>query len=224
VSATRTAVTATVNAVPSAPTGTSASRCGTGTVSLSASGTGTIKWYNASTGGTLLSSGNSYTTPSISSTTIYYVLDSIVATGCTSSRTAVTATVNAVPSAPTGTSASRCGTGTVGLSASGTGTIKWYNASTGGTLLSSGNSYTTPSISTTTIYYALDSINATGCVSASRTAVTATVNAEPTAVIATASSNTLCGTGTVNLTGSASGAELDTIKLLNFEKILRLGT
>ncbi len=218
VSATRIAVTATVNAVPSAPTGTDGVRCGTGTVGLSASGTGTIRWYNALTGGTLLGSGSSFTTPSISSTTIYYALDSINATGCVSAtRTAVTATVNAVPSAPTGTSAVRCGTGTVGLSASGTGTIKWYNASTGGTLLSSGNSYTTPSISSTTTYFALDSIVATGCVSATRTAVTATVNALPTAVIATASSNTLCGTGTVNLTGSASGAESDTIKLLNFE-------
>jgi hypothetical protein len=124
-----------VNPRPDAPAATGAARCGTGTVGLSASGTGTIKWYNASTTGTLLSSGNSYTTTSISTTTVYYALDSINATGCVSAtRTAVTATVNAVPSAPTGTSAARCGTGTVDLSATGTGTIKWYNASTGGTL------------------------------------------------------------------------------------------
>ena len=115
----------TINSFPTAPTGTDAARCGTGTVGLLASGTGTIKWYNASTGGTLLDSGNSYTTPSISSTTIYYAMDSIVATGCVSAtRTAVTATVNQLPAVPDVTNASRCGAGTVTLSAtSAAGTV-----------------------------------------------------------------------------------------------------
>ncbi|MGL2966866.1 beta strand repeat-containing protein [Flavobacterium sp. XGLA_31] len=89
-----------------------------------------------------------------------------------------TLTVNALPSAPSGTDGSRCSTGTVNLSASVSGgeTVDWYSAATGGTLLqSSSTSYTTPSISTTTVYYAEARNTTTGCVSATRTAVTATV-------------------------------------------------
>ena len=200
-----------VSTAPPIATVTNGARCGAGTVGLSASGTGTIKWYNASTGGTLLSSGNSYTTPSISTTTIYYAMDSIVATGCISpTRTAVTATVNTVPSAPSVTNGARCGTGTVGLSASGTGTIKWYNASTDGTLLSSGNSYTTPSISSTTTYYAMDSIVATGCISAIRTAVTATVNAPPYIISQPVSPTKICsGNGVQILSVNAGGGNLN---------------
>lgn len=53
---------------------TDGSRCGTGTVDLDATGTGTsINWYDAITGGSLLGTGTSFTTPSISATTIYYV-------------------------------------------------------------------------------------------------------------------------------------------------------
>ena len=64
---------------------TNGSRCGTGSVTLSANGTlgSKINWYNAATGGVPLAttavdgSGNaSWTTPSISSTTTYYVADS----------------------------------------------------------------------------------------------------------------------------------------------------
>ena len=49
-------------------------RCGTGTVTLNVtSPTSTYDWFDASTNGTLLNTGSSYTTPSISSTTTYYV-------------------------------------------------------------------------------------------------------------------------------------------------------
>jgi PKD repeat protein len=47
--------------------------CGPTSFTLSATGTGTINWYNAVTGGTLLGTGATYTTPVISSTTNYYV-------------------------------------------------------------------------------------------------------------------------------------------------------
>ena len=60
---------------PTAPSVVSASRCGSGSVTLSASGTGTINWYSDSTGSNLLSTGNSYTTPSLSISTDYYVID-----------------------------------------------------------------------------------------------------------------------------------------------------
>ena len=85
---------------PSAPVGINGSRTNAGVVSLSVTtGTGiTADWYANSTGGNVLSGGSgtlSYTTPSISTTTTYYVQSRNVSTGCvSSSRTAVVATVN----------------------------------------------------------------------------------------------------------------------------------
>ncbi|MCO6146486.1 T9SS type A sorting domain-containing protein [Flavobacterium sp. NRK1] len=54
------------------------------------------------------------------------------------------------------TGATRCGAGTVVLNASGTAnaTIKWYDAITGGNLLGSGTAFTTPTINSTTTFYA----------------------------------------------------------------------
>ena len=52
-------------------------RCGTGTVNLSATGTG-LKWYTAATGGTSIGSGSPFTTPVISSTTNFYVSASAI--------------------------------------------------------------------------------------------------------------------------------------------------
>jgi hypothetical protein len=85
---------------PSAPVGTSGSRTNAGVVSLSVTTVTGISadWYANSTGGNVLSGGSgtlSYTTPSISTTTTYYVQSRNVSTGCvSSSRTAVVATVN----------------------------------------------------------------------------------------------------------------------------------
>ncbi len=53
------------------------------TVGLSVTGTGNFNWYAASTGGAILSGGtntNSFTTPPISATTIYYVEDATLST------------------------------------------------------------------------------------------------------------------------------------------------
>ncbi len=58
--------------IPSAPIVTVNHRCGAGTVDLFATGTGTIHWFSVPTGGTEIGVGNSFTTPSISSTTTYY--------------------------------------------------------------------------------------------------------------------------------------------------------
>jgi hypothetical protein len=166
------------------------SRCGSGTVSLGATASsGTINWYSASTGGTSLGTGTSFTTPSISTTTTYYA--EATNNGCvSSSRTAVIATVTSIPTITGTTASSRCGSGTVTLGATASaGIVNWYSASTGGTSLGTGTSFTTPSISTTTTYYTEATSN--GCASASRTAVTATVNSGNIELIAT--SGTLYG-------------------------------
>ncbi|WP_111707883.1 GEVED domain-containing protein [Lutibacter citreus] len=67
-------------------------RIGTGTVVLGATASsGTINWYAALTGGSSLGTGTSFTTPYISSTTIYYV--DVTDNDCTTQRTSVTATI-----------------------------------------------------------------------------------------------------------------------------------
>lgn len=184
---------------------TGAARCDAGSVTLNATASaGTINWYAASTGGTSLGTGTSFTTPSISSNTTYYV--DATNSGCTTAtRTAVTATVTTTPSITGTTDASRCGTGSVNLSATASGgTINWYAASTGGTSLGTGNSFPTPSISSTTTYY-VDATNG-ACTSASRTAVTATVNSEP--IISNVVTDSSCGSGTVNLSATTSAGNI----------------
>jgi hypothetical protein len=85
---------------PAAPTGVNGSRTLAGTVALSVTTSSgiTADWYANATGGNVLSGGAgtlSYTTPSISATTTYYVQARNSSTGCVSStRTAVVATVN----------------------------------------------------------------------------------------------------------------------------------
>ena len=204
----RTAITATVNSTPALPAGIGGSRCGTGTVILSSTaGAGeTIDWYSVATVGTALASSVlSYSTPSIALTTTYYAEARNTTTGCISSaRTAIIATINALPAILTGNGTSRCGTGSVALSAVATAgnTIDWYSAATAGTALGTGiATFTTPSLSTTTTYYAQARNTTTGCLSSTRLAVIATINALPAAPVGTG--NPRCGSGTVSLSATA---------------------
>ena len=277
-----------VNAVPTISGTTPNSRCGTGTVGLGATASaGTVNWWFASTGGTSQCSGNSWTTPSISSNTTYYV--DATASGCTTaSRTSILATVktiptsvsatatpnpvcagttlsltgaatdatswswtgpngytstlqsppitnvtsamagvysltaynsgcpaspvntasvtvNAIPTITFTTPGSRCGTGTVALGATASaGTVNWWLVSTGGTSQGSGNSWTTPSIGTSTTYW-VDATVGT-CTTASRTSVAATINSVPTPPTA-GSNSPVCQGNSLNLTSSTvSGA------------------
>jgi len=93
----------------------------------------------------------------------------------------ISCTAANAPAAPTAINGSRMLAGTVSLAAtppSGS-TVDWYANSVGGNVLSGGLgvvNYTTPSISNTTIYYVQSRNTTSGCVSSTRTAVTATVN------------------------------------------------
>lgn len=84
-----------------APSAAPVSRCGAGSVALSANGGtpagGTYKWYTAATGGTAVATGANYS-PIIVATTTYYVTYTVGTTE--SARTAVTATSNPVVVAP----------------------------------------------------------------------------------------------------------------------------
>ena len=62
-------------------------------------------------------------------------------------------TIN-IPASPTAIPGNRCGTGSANISASGSGTIFWYDSLTGGNQLGTGNNLATPIISITTDFYA----------------------------------------------------------------------
>ncbi|MEI6764872.1 MAG: T9SS type A sorting domain-containing protein [Bacteroidota bacterium] len=106
------------------------------------------------------------------------------------------------PSITSSTPGSNCGTGTVILSAAcSQGTVNWYTSSSGGSPVGSGSPWTTPSISTTTTYYAESDNN--GCKSLSRTPVIATINPLPNATVSAIGG---CGgSGTVTVTSDITG-------------------
>jgi gliding motility-associated-like protein len=186
----RTAVTVTVNPTPAAPTTSGAVICSGSSATLTASGSGSsYEWYDAATGGILLSSTQSYTTPALTSNAIYYV--QTIGNGCVSPRTAVSVTVSAVPTAPTVSGTTVCAGTTATLSATGSGTINWFGAATGGTSLHTGASYTTPALASTTTYYVQAS---NGTCASPRTAVTVTVTSTTNQFAY--SSGTYCKSGT----------------------------
>jgi gliding motility-associated-like protein len=144
-----------------------ASNCGPGTVTLQATASGgTINWYDAPSFGNLVYTGNTYTTPFLNTITTYYV-----DAGCSNNRTAINATIHAIPSiTSTNNPVSRCGAGTVTLQAATTiGTINWYSSLTSTTIIGTGTSLTVPNITQNTTYYA-EAVN-NGCTNGNRIAV-----------------------------------------------------
>ena len=106
------------------------------------------------------------TTPNLTETTTYYV--DAFEIGCTTgTRTAVTATINQIPTVTIVDPNPVCGENSTVLTASTTaGTINWYAVETGGTILGTGTSFTTPILSEDTTFYA-EGIN-NGCSSGNR--------------------------------------------------------
>jgi len=200
VSATRTAVTATIIPVPAAPSGNGGSNCPGNSVQLSATpiANATINWFDVSTGGTSLAPGETFTTPGISANTTYYASATI--NGCESVRTPVLATIKITP-APTGLGASRSDAGTLVLTASSAipeATFKWYDSPQGGTVIGSNPTFTTPIISLTTTYYVSATID--GCESV-LTSVIASIN--PCPGPPSIPSRFICEPGTVTLVANA---------------------
>jgi len=87
--------TLSVLTAPTAPSVTNASRCGSGSVTLGASGSGTLKWYTGASGGISIATGSSYTTPTLSATTNYYVSNSVTSSGTNSSAGPASITIGA---------------------------------------------------------------------------------------------------------------------------------
>lgn len=133
------------------------------TVTLSGYSSGvagiSFQWYSSTNGVDFAPiSGQTSATLSTGSLTVdtqYYCTVTCAESGLTANSNTVAITVNN-PLITGSTPAGRCGTGTVtlGAAANAGATINWYATASGGSLLGTGTSFTTPSISTTTTYYA----------------------------------------------------------------------
>lgn len=189
-----------VNPIPVAPTAVGANICAGSTATLTATAPGgTYTWWSAPVAGTLLQTGASYTTPSLATTTTYYVQTTVL--GCLSPMTPVIVSVNPTPVAPTALGDTICAGSTATLTATAPGgTYEWYNAAVGGTLLFTGASFTTPPLLVTTSYFVQTTV--AGCTSP-RTIVTVTVNPIPAAP--TSASTSICTGNSVTLTATAPG-------------------
>lgn len=199
---TRTAVTVTVNSIPAAPTASGVSICAGTTASLTATGSsGSYQWYNAPSAGTLLSSSANFVTPTLSTNTTYYV--QAMNGSCAGPKTAVTVTVNSIPANPTIVGASICSGNSATLTATAPGgTYVWWATPTGGTTpIGTGIAYNTGTLTSTITYYVETTVN--GCVSAGRTAVTVTVNPTPAAPVVNGAS--ICGEESASLSVSSTG-------------------
>jgi gliding motility-associated-like protein len=170
--------------------------CDSEIVTLQANSTGTINWYDAASGGNLLGTGNSYVTPSINSTTTYYV-----DYGC-ANRIPITVTVNTIPTiTSTNTPVSRCSSGTVTLQANATiGVINWYATATGTNIEGTGTSFTIPNIAASTTYYA-EAFN-NGCTNGNRVPVDVFVYTPP---VVSDKEVTKCKSSSVELDASIPG-------------------
>ncbi|NNC50106.1 MAG: T9SS type B sorting domain-containing protein [Flaviramulus sp.] len=168
----RVPVTATVLPIPNINTVNDNLICESGSGILSATASaGTINWYNTPSGGVSLFSGTTFTTPNLNTTTTYYVDATL--NGCTtSSRTAVTLSVQKTP-APTTVNSNQSFCDLEQATVSNllvTGdNILWYISNSGGTPLN-----TSDALVTNTTYYASQTIN--GCESINRLAVDVIIN------------------------------------------------
>ena len=129
-----------------------------------------------------------------------YFLTVTAASGCQAVDT-VSVIVNPLPVSPTIADTIICSGNSTTLSTSGTGTISWYDAVTGGNFIASGNAYTTPVLSSSVSYFVQDS-SAGGCASL-RTQVDVTVN--PTPAVTLGADIIQCG-GSVTLDAQNPGA------------------
>jgi gliding motility-associated-like protein len=148
------------------------------TASATVSSGETVVWYTAAMGGSIVSNPILNTVGTIT----YYAQAENATTNCSSSsRTAVTLTINPKPAAPisagdiTECAQSPIQTLTASVPSGSGETVIWYTAASGGTVVSS------PTLNTigTVTYYAELSNTITSCKSDIRTSVTLTINANP---------------------------------------------
>ncbi len=143
---------------------TNGSRCGSGSVTLQAvSNTGTVNWYSQPTGGTPIATGNTFNTPNITSTTLFYA--AAHSGSCPDDlRVPVTASVTPKPVLTVNSPYSLCtGSNTTIALATTIGTLFWYDSPNSTTPIFTGTQFVVPNIQQDTFFYA--EANNNGCLS-----------------------------------------------------------
>lgn len=128
---------------------------------LSAISTGNnILWYTTAAGGSPIgaaaSGDNLVRTENIPGIYTYFA-EALAPSGCVSTSRGEVDVVVKGPAITSTSPASHCGPGIVTLAATASPTnamIRWFDLPTGGTLLGTGNMFTTPALESTTTYYA----------------------------------------------------------------------
>jgi gliding motility-associated-like protein len=173
-----------INPVPDVPVVSDIKNCGGGVFTIPSQPglNGTItRWYNASSGGTLLGTDTTYTTGFMNTSTAFWASSYNPTTGCEGSRVPVNIIIYPVPSQPFTNNESRCGAGsltlTTAIGAGGT-TLHWYDAPAGGSIIDTTTDYTTPFLTTTRSYWITSYNDSTGCESP-RKEVKAIINPVP---------------------------------------------
>jgi hypothetical protein len=131
----------------------------------------------------------------------------VIQSACTSSVSqAVTVSVNAQPAAPafSGQAPTICSGNSATLQVSSPATVNWFTGPSGGTPIGSGNSFNTGTLNATTTFYAEAAQGS--CVSATRTAITVTVNPSPVAQIQNVSHVSCHGNANGEIIANISGA------------------
>ena len=194
---------------PTPPTVTSGFRCGSGSVTLTASSVeGTdCYWYASSTSQEVLATGNTFTTPSLSVSSTYYV--SAQNSTCVSDRVPVTASIYPIPAAPTVSSFSQCGEGDITLTATSSEPVQWFSDAQGVNAISPSQHIT----QTTTFYAAVVTEN--NCQSAIAP-LTVTIYELPQPPVVT-NPDPICSNSTVNVTLSATSATGTNVKWYDSE-------
>ncbi|OOQ56535.1 gliding motility-associated C-terminal domain-containing protein [Mucilaginibacter pedocola] len=171
----------------------------------------TVKWYTSATGGTPVFTGATFNTPVLTASTTYYAEASRTSDGCTQTvRTPVQVNVTPVPAAPvvptstvtvcSGSPATFAATAVSGV------TFNWYTTAAGGTPVFTGNSFTTGSLTATTMYY-VEAVGAGSCGSSTRTQVTANVTSTPLVPVVSQTPVATCSgsSATLNATSTQPG-------------------
>ena len=185
---------------PASPTVVGNSTCLGSSANLSAIAPGgTYNWYDVPTGGIPISTKANYTTPPLLANTTYYV-EAVNSIGIASPRTTVLVTVNTVPAAPIVPTTPVCAGNNATLTpADLTGSFEWYDAATGGNVLSRNSSYTTPPLTANQSYYVQQTIN--GCKSP-MSQVDVSVTAVPSVI--SSSTDAICSGNALNYTIKAN--------------------
>ena len=203
-------VTVTVNPVPVVNPITDITICNGANVPASAFSStpagATFNWTNSNTAIGLAASGSGNTPAFTATNTTTAPITSTVSVtptlnGCVGTPVTYTITVNPTPAAPTAADVTICPNNTATLTATAPGgTYEWFDAATGGNLLTTGASYTTPVLTTSTSYYVQTTVN--GCVSP-RTTVTVTV--APGLVVDAGLDTTICYGDAATLAATPNG-------------------